>query len=303
MGQKIYDFYQSEAPNQIYIHFQGVDREQEVGVVQCGHMKTASSYGYGPMIRDHYLVHFVESGRGRLFLHDHVYEVGAGSCFLIHPHQIAYYEADSADPWEYYWVGLCGYRAESLLGEAGLTYERFVVPLPTDGSVFRTLGEMIAAVSQRDVGLFLDGMLRVLLYRMARGFEEIGVKGADLRTEPSEMKRLPGGHSEIEEEYVRIIMSVIQTSYQENISIERIAERMGLNRSYLTSIFHRHVGVSIRTFLTEYRVERAAVLLRNKARSIASVASEVGFTDPLHFSKVFARYKGASPRDYRRMSI
>lgn len=296
MSVKILDLNDREAPIHSYIHFQGVNRDQEIALVQCGHQQTLPEYGFGPMIRDHHLIHFIMSGKGRLYVHNHIYHLVAGNCFLIYPHQIAYYEADSSEPWEYYWIGLCGYAVENLLEQAGFKYDRFILPLSTDSPVFPTLTSMVEAISQNEIDLYLSGMLRIALYYLIQNRTLISPGYKPIQ---GEISRHPGTQSGMEEEYVRIITSIIQTSFGENISVEQMSDKLGLNRSYLTALFHKHTGRSIRSYLTDYRIERACILLKDERRTIAAVASEVGFNDPLYFSRAFRQLKGCSPRAYR----
>lgn len=296
MNYKILDLENREAKKHSYIHLQGINRDQEIALVQCGHQKTTSSYGYGPMIRDHYLIHLIVSGKGRLSLHNRIYSIGAETCFLIYPHQIAYYEADREEPWEYYWIGICGYNIERILEQAGFSYSRFILPLLLKEPVQKTLKQMVGSITDPEIELLLNGLLRVTLHYLVRNNELVDSTYTNNSiADPKAASRLPN----MDEEYVHIITSIIQTSYMQDIRVENIAERLGLNRSYLTSIFRKHTGKSIRSFLTEFRIEQACILLKDNRRNIASVASEVGFNDPLFFSRSFKAIKGISPREYR----
>lgn len=71
---------------------------------------------WGPAIRDHYLFHYVISGKGRLVLNNTCYHIGRGDLFLIRPSVVASYAADMDEPWEYCWVGFNGTEAERIIG-------------------------------------------------------------------------------------------------------------------------------------------------------------------------------------------
>lgn len=155
---------------------------------------------------------------------------------------------------------------------------------------------MIASISPQDTELYLSGLLRVLLYFLIVNGQKIS---PDYQVTPHEDRTHNASQTNMEDEYIRIIASIIQTSYQQNISIKEIAEKLGLNRSYLTSLFKKHNGKSIRAYLTDYRIAQACIMLKDRRYSIASIASEVGFNDPLYFSRAFNDMKGCSPREYR----
>jgi AraC-like DNA-binding protein len=74
---------------------------------------------------------------------------------------------------------------------------------------------------------------------------------------------------------------------------------MGLNRSYLTTLFKEHTGMPIKEYLMEYRLQQSILRLQKANYTVKQSALESGFNDPLYYSRLFkARYK-VSPHDYR----
>jgi len=94
-------------------------------------------------------------------------------------------------------------------------------------------------------------------------------------------------------------LAFIDGNYQRNISIEEIADASGLNRSYFGRIFKEAFGQSPQQFLINYRMNKAAELLRSSKLSIAEVGGLVGYENQLHFSRAFKSVFGSSPREYR----
>jgi AraC-like DNA-binding protein len=94
----------------------------------------------------------------------------------------------------------------------------------------------------------------------------------------------------------------IQQNYHERVSRSELASAVGVSESYLTQIFRRFTGIALWDYLARYRVHRAKVLLRRTNDSIAEISAQVGFDDPAYFSRVFRRYVGQSPRDFRNTS-
>ena len=74
-------------------------------IVQFGEESCKSNHSYGPAIRNHWLLHFVRSGKGHFDNKRACYELSGGSMFIIRPGEVTYYEADSDDPWHYEWIG------------------------------------------------------------------------------------------------------------------------------------------------------------------------------------------------------
>ena len=96
---------------------------------QYGWEERAPLHSFGPFVRNHYLFHYIISGRGTLYSHTshddiHEYSLGPNQAFLICPGQINLYTADEADPWKYVWIEFDGMRAEDSLLQAGLDQDR-----------------------------------------------------------------------------------------------------------------------------------------------------------------------------------
>ena len=101
-------------------------------------------------------------------------------------------------------------------------------------------------------------------------------------------------------EYDRIkkILSYIEENYQNKITLNDIAGHIHLCESECTRLFKRHMNTTLFAFLQEYRIERSLEFLQDD-QPVSAVADKAGFSDPNYYSKVFAKIKGCSPREYR----
>lgn len=102
-------------------------------------------------------------------------------------------------------------------------------------------------------------------------------------------------------EYDRIkkILFYIEENYQNKITLNDIAGHIHLCESECTRLFKRHMNTTLFAFLQEYRIERSLEFLRAD-QPVSAVADKAGFSDPNYYSKVFAKIKGCSPREYRK---
>lgn len=82
-------------------------------------------------------------------------------------------------------------------------------------------------------------------------------------------------------------------------TIAEIAETVGISRSALVARFTRYLGVPPMTYLTRWRLERAARTLETTSRGVAEIASDVGYESEAAFSRAFKREFGQSPGRYR----
>ena len=103
--------------------------------------------------------------------------------------------------------------------------------------------------------------------------------------------------------YVRTVIKYIQLKYSESINMNDIASTCGLNRSYLSRLFHNATGTTIKGYLLSYRMKTAENMLKATQHSISYIGAAVGYNDIFTFSKAFKKYSGLTPSDYRRDSL
>ena len=95
-------------------------------------------------------------------------------------------------------------------------------------------------------------------------------------------------------------LDCIHSEYVEPITVETIAHRLGLNRSYFSTLFKSRIGISPKRYLFEHRMRIAATLLTEEKTSVSVTANSVGYSDIFNFSKMFKQFYGVSPAEYAR---
>lgn len=98
---------------------------------------------------------------------------------------------------------------------------------------------------------------------------------------------------------IQRVIRIIHEKYATNIKLGEIAEVLGVNPSYLSTLFKQETGVSFSDYLSRYRIERAKLFLKEANLKIYEVAQRVGYTDGRHFSQLFRRSQGLTPLEYR----
>ncbi|AYA76441.1 DNA-binding response regulator [Bacillus sp. Y1] len=95
------------------------------------------------------------------------------------------------------------------------------------------------------------------------------------------------------------IEEYLQQHYQEDITLQEIADRFFLSREYISRKFKEDYHTTITDYLTNIRMEKAKKLLGNPYLKIYEVAYGVGYQNEKYFSKVFKKYFGFSPNEFR----
>ncbi|MFS0837535.1 AraC family transcriptional regulator [Paenibacillus sp. 1P03SA] len=257
----------------------------ELFVLFAGHGQTAPRHEVGPQMLDYYLIHTVESGKGRFSCLGKEYELGPGDTFVIFPGEVVTYASDTREPWRYRWIGFKGSSADDLLIRLGITAQRPVVHaaglsrLP----VFLRRAERALREAGPACDLEAEGELRLLLGKLAAH---------------ADVPRRRGEETDAGRQQVDRAVRWLQLQYAQPVTIEQLAQHMGYHRTYLSKLFRQHTGLTPTQFLLKIRMERAKLLM-TEGSTIEQIAYSVGFSDPLYFSKQFKKWFGCTPSEYR----
>ncbi|MBR2320155.1 MAG: AraC family transcriptional regulator [Clostridia bacterium] len=253
-----------------------------LSVYNTGYEQCDSGHIWGPALRDHYLIHYVVSGSGILRCNGQEYAVSAGMLFIIFPSQVASYQADANDPWQYNWVGFNGADARRLVKLTGLSKDQPVWCSNTPDETCALL-RSIADASDNTAAADAEMVGRLYLF-LSHLIKQNRSRVVD----------------DTHQTYVDNALRYIQYNYANNIGVADIARYVGISRSQLYRAFLQDFGVSPHAYLQTYRINEACSLLRDPAYSVTEVAGSVGFNDPLYFSRVFKSIKETTPSDYQK---
>lgn len=95
-------------------------------------------------------------------------------------------------------------------------------------------------------------------------------------------------------------LQYIEDNLDQKLRRETVARQAGFSPGHFTHLLNEHYGKTFREFLLDRRIRRATELLMRSDQSLADIALACGFADQSHFSRVFSKATGQSPRDYRR---
>lgn len=262
----------------------------DLSLYQFGWEQCSPAHSYGPAARNHYLFHYIISGTGTLMAddsngHTQTYQVRSGQGFMVFPGQINTYISDQKLPWEYVWIEFDGLRVKEVMDVAGMS---------PDHPIYRARSKDLCQNMQ-------DEMLYIAEHADASPFHLIGhlYLFIDYFTQSaSSIKLRQGGR--LRDFYIQEALVFIEHNFQNDITVEDIAATCGLNRSYFGKIFKDTIGRSPQEFLMNYRMSRAAELLKLTSLSIADIGKAVGYENQLHFSRAFKTIYDISPLNWRK---
>ena len=104
--------------------------------------------------------------------------------------------------------------------------------------------------------------------------------------------------AEMDNPYVKKTLEITEKEYANKISVESIADQLGVSASYLSRKFKQITGLTYLDFLNKYRISQAIRLMETGQYKVYEISEKTGFSDYKHFNVVFKRYTNQSPTEF-----
>lgn len=98
---------------------------------------------------------------------------------------------------------------------------------------------------------------------------------------------------------VQKVILIIDADITADLSLAALARQISVSAGYLSALFRRETGETLTTFVNRRRVDNAKKLLRTTRLQIQTVAQHCGIVDVHYFAKIFKKYTGITPKEYR----
>lgn len=105
---------------------------------------------------------------------------------------------------------------------------------------------------------------------------------------------------DVDNQLMQQIATYIYNNYNQKITLEHMADKFHISKSYLSKKFKSVTGFGFKEYLVNVRIKNACTLLLDTNKSITDIAFECGFNDSNYFGDAFRHVKGMSPNKYRR---
>lgn len=261
----------------------------EMNVDECGIEQGIPGLGYNYEVLKNAVIHYVTNGYGTFKFNGKVYTLKQGDIFILLKGMQVEYVASIDDPWEYYWIGFSGSNANEYLNRTSIT-NSCVANCEENSKIPQIILNMCEISKtynpSRSDDILLLKELYSLLYALIEEFPKpFEYKDKELHT------------------YIQDALNFINSNYMHSITVQEIADYVNLSRSYLYKIFIKNLGISPQRYLINLRMYKATLLLKGTKLPIGEVASSVGYSDSLLFSKTFSKHFSMSPLNYRNNQV
>ncbi|AXH51822.1 AraC family transcriptional regulator [Clostridium perfringens] len=261
----------------------------EMNVDECGIEQGIPGLGYNYEVLKNAVIHYVTKGYGTFKFNGKVYNLKQGDIFILLKGMQVEYVASIDDPWEYYWIGFSGSNANEYLNRTSIT-NSCVANCEENSKIPQIILNMCEISKtynpSKSDDILLLKELYSLLYALIEEFPKpFEYKDKELHT------------------YIQDALNFINSNYMHSITVQEIADYVNLSRSYLYKMFIKNLGISPQRYLINLRMYKATLLLKGTKLPIGEVASSVGYSDSLLFSKTFSKHFSMSPLNYRNNQV
>ncbi|WP_440961738.1 response regulator transcription factor [Paenibacillus nitricinens] len=151
------------------------------------------------------------------------------------------------------------------------------------------------AIRHGVIDYLLKPIDKTQLYELLKRVEDTKKKSVKDQEEIISQAADGGEHYVVEQ-----TKSILEREYDQNFELERLAETVGMNASYLSRLFKIKTGQTITEYLIQIRITKAKeLLIEHPDLKNYEIADKVGYSDPVYFNKLFKKMCGMTPKDYK----
>lgn len=195
------------------------------------------------------------------------------------PHE--YYNTDG--DWRSWRINFSGRDTDKLLGSLGFTEPMIFSGFTDTERLMRILRKIFRTM--KNDALFGNYYASGFLYEFILEFYKC-------------VNKIPDNSDKITGGLVNVI-EFIEKNYMGKISMEQLCRAADMSEAHLCRLFKKHFGMRPIEYLNKKRIQKAKELLTLSYISVESAATSIGFENPSYFSKLFHRYEGCTPSEYK----
>ncbi|SDC37494.1 AraC family transcriptional regulator [Niabella drilacis] len=226
------------------------------------------------------LIHCVK-GKGWYSIANKRYEVKSNEFFIIPPGTAHYYGAHEKDPWSIYWLHFCG-------ADAGFYYQLL--------TKIQGKAPVSAAVSTSRHLIFYDILQHLELPDNADNL----IYGCScVHAYLSSFLNTQIKLSVNENDVIQQCITFMKQNLDKPLRLDEISAAVGLSSSHLSSLFKKQVKSSPIHLFTSLKIQKACQMLMDRSHNIKTISYSLGYEDQYHFSRVFKKIMGISPKHFK----
>lgn len=221
----------------------------------------------------------VKEGKGTVANSEKRTTLTKGNGIIIKPNETAKLKADSIEPFTLIQIHISGKSISSIVLTVEKKENSLQLNFDNDNKIPDAAYDLIIECSKTyksDFGIVLS------MYDFVNNIEEHYME-----------KKIPTKNV-----YMTRAVEYIKQNYNKNISVENIANLLGIERSYLSRLFKTYKNKSTQNYIIDYRMNKAKCMFEEEDMNVSQVCAAVGYTNIYCFSRIFKSRVGMPPKEY-----
>ncbi|WP_025716892.1 AraC family transcriptional regulator [Paenibacillus sp. 1-18] len=261
-----------------------LEKSSAVWPVRLGMDISKTSCHVGPKAVPYFYFIFVLEGQAEFIYKQKKYRVQKSDLFCFFPHLAHEYYTDQEHPLQKVWIAFEGPKSLALLERIGIKPSAPFMANAVSKEILELISHLFSIVNDSS----RQGSDLARLITLHQIFEELSRDKSDvLRSLVCSDYWLQQGKD------------YIDMHYCDRITIEQIAEHVGVDRAHFSRKFHSTFLISPAKYLQNLKIDQAKRLLEKTTYNLSIIAQSIGYTDMSTFSKAFKKTAGIPPREYR----
>lgn len=254
----------------------------DIKLMFCGLDTFVPNVSNNPAIKQ-YALHFISEGKGTFSIFGKNYKIERGDILFVPPNVPYFTQTTPENRLQLYYLSFTGPNCMTFMKHAGLTLDNAVVHSDIEyvhkkfHNIFKLMETNSFTSIMKANAEFIDVLCSL--------FEKIPENNV-LRNKNNST-------------YALMVEEYIQKYYNEDLKISDICKYVHVSRTYLSTLFKKIKGISIKDYIIAYRIDRACDLLLTTDLSVTEIALRTGFNNSVSFYRQFRQLMIASPRYYR----
>lgn len=229
-------------------------------------------------------IHLITSGKVTEYINGHEIEMGPGWIYLLKPYDVHEYHCDKP---------ITLYKIQFLFDILDADLQKKLI-----SDNYR----LITKLQDKDLNTLLPIFEKIVEERTTNKYKSFQMIEHLMNCLAIEIVRLGKDQNLASSNSDSMVMALeyIHHNYTKKLTMQQVADYVGLTPSYFCSKFHKEIGQSFKQYLKALQLNHAATLLRVSEHSVSAICEESGINSMAHFLKDFKTYYGITPSAYRK---
>ncbi len=233
---------------------------------------------FGPVELEVYVIECCTDGKGTIIINNMEMPFKAGDIYILQPGQRVVYKSDSSVSRSGLWCALDGISVSKTVSELGISEYNPFLPHELFDDVRSALTTVIDSKGSNDMGV-----------EMRRVGAVYTLLGTLLSIKAAKNKNI----------WIDKAIKFIETNYYKPLSVDDIADSVGFERCYFSTMFKECTGMSPYHYLNQVRITKAVMLISDKGYSVGEASEMVG-VDTKNFARLFKKITGKNPAEFKK---